>query len=45
MEQWIRLNRVCVNTGVATLIVGRRGISLVAFNDHSHLGPQEITYR
>jgi broad specificity phosphatase PhoE len=44
-EQWIRLNRVCVNTGVTTLISGRRGISLVVFNDHSHLGPQEITYR
>ena len=45
VEQWIRLNRVCVNTGVTTLIAGRRGISLVAFNDHGHLGPQEITYR
>ena len=44
-EQWIRLNRVCVNTGVTTLISGRRGISLVAFNEHSHLSPQEITYR
>lgn len=44
-EQWIRLNRVCVNTGVTTLISGRRGISLVAFNDHSHLSPQDITYR
>jgi broad specificity phosphatase PhoE len=44
-EQWIRLNRVCVNTGVTTLISGRRGISLVAFNDHSHLSQQEITYR
>jgi broad specificity phosphatase PhoE len=45
VEQWVRLNRVCVNTGVSTLISGRRGISLVAFNDHSHLTPQEITYR
>jgi broad specificity phosphatase PhoE len=45
VEQWIRLNRVCVNTGVTTLVAGRRGISLVAFNDHSHLSPQEITYR
>lgn len=44
-EQWIRLNRVCVNTGVTTLITGRRGISLVTFNEHSHLSPQEITYR
>jgi broad specificity phosphatase PhoE len=45
VEQWVRLNRVCVNTGVTTLISGRRGISLVAFNDHSHLSPAEITYR
>lgn len=44
-EQWVRLNRVCVNTGVTTLVTGRRGISLVAFNDHSHLSPPDITYR
>ena len=44
-EQWIRLNRVCVNTGVTLLVTGRQGISLVSFNDHSHLDPQEITYR
>ena len=45
VEQWIRLNRVCVNTGVTTLVTGRKGISLVSFNDHSHLRPQEISYR
>jgi broad specificity phosphatase PhoE len=45
VEQWIRLNRVCVNTGVTTLVTGRRGISLVAFNDHSHLSPQGVSYR
>jgi broad specificity phosphatase PhoE len=45
VEQWIRLNRVCVNTGVTTIVTGRRGISLIAFNDHSHLSPREITYR
>jgi len=45
VEQWVRLNRVCVNTGVTTLVSGRRGISLVAFNDHSHLSPRDITYR
>jgi broad specificity phosphatase PhoE len=44
-EQWIRLNRVCVNTGVTLLVTGRQGISLVSFNDHSHLDPKEITYR
>jgi broad specificity phosphatase PhoE len=45
VEQWIRLNRVCVNTGVTTLVTGRRGTSLIAFNDHSHLSAPEITYR
>jgi broad specificity phosphatase PhoE len=45
VEQWIRLNRVCVNTGVTTIVAGRQGISLVAFNDHSHLSPPEVTYR
>ena len=44
-EQWIRLNRVCVNTGVTTLVTGRQGMSLVSFNDHSHLSPPEISYR
>jgi broad specificity phosphatase PhoE len=44
-EQWIRLNRVCVNTGVTTIVTGRQGVSLVAFNDHSHLSPREVTYR
>ena len=45
VEQWIRLNRVSVNTGVTTLVTGRKGISLVSFNDHSHLSPPEISYR
>ena len=44
-EQWIRLNRVCVNTGVTMVVTGRQGTSLVSFNDHSHLDPKEITYR
>ena len=45
VEQWIRLNRVCVNTGVTKLVNGRRGVSLVSFNDHSHLAGPELTYR
>jgi broad specificity phosphatase PhoE len=45
VEQWVRLNRVCVNTGVTTLVTGQQGISLVSFNDHSHLSPPEISYR
>jgi broad specificity phosphatase PhoE len=45
VEQWIRLNRVCVNTGVTTLVTGRQGVSLVSFNDHSHLSPPDVSYR
>ncbi len=44
-ELWLRLNRVCVNTGVTKLVAGRRGISLISFNDHSHLDEAEISYR
>ena len=44
-ELWVRLNRVCVNTGVTKLVTGRRGISLISFNDHSHLDEAEISYR
>lgn len=44
-EQWIRLNRVCVNTAITKVVVGRSGISLVAFNDHSHLDHSMVTYR
>lgn len=34
---WRRLNPVCVNSGVTKLVTGRRGTTLVAFNDHAHL--------
>jgi broad specificity phosphatase PhoE len=43
-----RLSPVVVNTSVTKLVVGRRGTSLVSFNDHSHLeaaGPGLLTYR
>ena len=43
----LTLNRVAVNTGITKLISGRRGITLVSFNEHSHLeqSGQAITYR
>jgi broad specificity phosphatase PhoE len=44
-ESWILLNRVCVNTGVTTLVNGRRGLSLLSFNEHSHLERADVTYR
>jgi broad specificity phosphatase PhoE len=45
---WVRLNPVTVNTSVTKVVVGRRGSTLVSFNDHSHLeggGRRLLTYR
>jgi broad specificity phosphatase PhoE len=44
---WRRLNPVCVNSGVTRLVTGRRGTTLVAFNDHAHLDgvPDALSYR
>jgi broad specificity phosphatase PhoE len=44
---WSRLNVVCVNTGVTKLVTGRRGVTLVTFNEHTHLEglPSLLTYR
>jgi broad specificity phosphatase PhoE len=41
------LNRVSVNTSVTKLVSGRRGVSLVTFNEHVHLDhhPDLLTYR
>ena len=43
----LSFNRVVVNTGITKLICGRRGITLVTFNEHGHLelAGQPITYR
>ena len=42
----VALNRVTVNGGVTKLVVGRAGVSLVAFNDHAHFeATQLLTYR
>ncbi|WP_249011798.1 histidine phosphatase family protein [Conexibacter sp. DBS9H8] len=44
---WLSLNRVAVNTAITRLSSGRRGLSLLAFNEQSHLGPDPglLTYR
>ncbi len=45
-EQLLLLNRVAINTGVTKIAAGRRGLSLISFNDHAHLeGAGLITYR
>ena len=44
---WRKLNPVCVNSGVTRLVTGRRGTTLVSFNEHAHLdgAPDVLTYR
>lgn len=42
---WLSVQRVLVNTGATRIVSGRRGPTLISFNDHSHLVQQEITYR
>ena len=47
-EGVVALNRVTVNCGITKLVVGRGGVSLLAFNDHAHFeGPARdlLTYR
>lgn len=44
----VALNRVMANGSITKLVVGRAGVSLVAFNDHAHFeGDQRelLTYR
>lgn len=44
-DQWLALNRVTVNSGITKVVKGSTGVSLISFNDHSHLVAEAITYR
>lgn len=42
----VPLNRVAVNAAVTKVISGRRGLSVVSYNEHAHLEPDGlVTYR
>ena len=47
LPAWARLSRVVVNSSVTKVVLGRRGTSLVSFNDHGHLEGREglVSYR
>ena len=40
-----RLTPVVVNSSVTRVVSGRRGLTLVSFNDHAHLPAELLTYR
>lgn len=42
---WLRLNQVTINAGVTSFVVGSRGATMLAFNEHTHLSPDHQTYR
>jgi broad specificity phosphatase PhoE len=45
---FVPFNRVAVNTGITKVIRGRRGTTLISFNEHGHLelpGGSLLTYR
>lgn len=42
---WRAMQHVVVNSSVTRVAVGRRGPTLVSFNEHQHLKPNLITYR
>lgn len=42
---FVRLNNVMVNASVTTFIVGSSGTNLLAFNEHTHLPPDRVTFR
>jgi broad specificity phosphatase PhoE len=44
-QVWLNLNRIMINTGITKVVTGRRGTTLVSFNDHSHLDGELLTYR
>jgi len=41
----VALNRVAVNGAITKLAVGGSGVSLLTFNEHSHLDAGSVTYR
>jgi broad specificity phosphatase PhoE len=43
---FVAFNHVVVNAAVTKVVHGRRGTSLVSFNEHAHLEPEGlVTYR
>lgn len=47
-QSWPALSRAMVNASMSKLIVGRRGVSVVSFNEHAHLSDRDgglATYR
>jgi broad specificity phosphatase PhoE len=42
---WAKLNPVTINTAITKVVAGRRGLTVVSYNEHVHLGADLLTYR
>ncbi|CUR54902.1 putative Phosphoglycerate mutase-like protein [metagenome] len=45
VTSYVRLAPVVVNTSITRVLTGRRGPTLLTFNDHGHLAQDQLTYR
>ena len=45
LSTYARLAPVVINASLTTVVSGRRGLTLVAFNEHRHLADDLLTYR
>ena len=45
LETYTHLTVVVANASISTVVSGRRGLSLVSFNEHQHLRGELLTYR
>ena len=45
LSTYARLAPVVINGSLTTVVSGRRGLTLVAFNEHRHLPGDLLTYR
>ncbi|WP_131104590.1 histidine phosphatase family protein [Ornithinimicrobium sufpigmenti] len=45
LRLWPALNRVLVNSSQSRVVVGRSGLTMLSFNEHQHLAPDQVTSR
>lgn len=45
LATYVRLAPVVINASVSRVVSGRRGLTLVSFNEHQHLPAELLTYR
>ncbi|MEU4196620.1 histidine phosphatase family protein [Kribbella sp. NPDC026611] len=42
---WAKLNPVTINTAITKVVSGHRGLTVVSYNEHVHVGAELLTYR